>query len=75
MTMMNAGIGSVPDVVGGELKRTARATGLLYLGLAITGVLGSILIRAQLFADDDPDGTLSNLMEHGSRVPISSPGC
>jgi hypothetical protein len=64
MTMMNAGIGSVPDVVGGELKRTARATGLLYLGLAITGVLGSILIRAQLFADDDPDGTLSNLMEH-----------
>jgi hypothetical protein len=25
--------------------------------------LGSILIRAQLFADDDPDGTLANLME------------
>ena len=55
---------SAPDRAGSDLRRTARATGLLYLGLGITGALGSILIRAQLFADGDPDGTLSNLIEH-----------
>lgn len=64
MTMMNGGIDSPLDPVGGDLVRTARTTGLLYLGLAITGILGSILIRAQLFVDDDPEGTLANLIEH-----------
>lgn len=50
-----------PEEIGSDLQRTARTTGLLYLGLALTGILGSILVRAQLFASDDPDGTLSNL--------------
>lgn len=31
---------------------TARTTGLLYLGLALTGVLGFLVIRPQLIADD-----------------------
>lgn len=46
------------------LIRTARTTGLLYLGLAITGALGFLLIRSQLFAPDNPGTTLANLTEH-----------
>jgi hypothetical protein len=41
-------------------------TGLLYLGLAITGLLGFLLIRPQLFVADDPSATLANLVEHES---------
>jgi len=48
------------------LIRTARMTGLLYLGVAITGVLGFLLVRTQLFAADDPGATLANLVEHES---------
>jgi hypothetical protein len=48
------------------LIRTARMTGLLYLGLAITGLLGFLLIRPQLFVADDPSATLANLVEHES---------
>jgi hypothetical protein len=62
--------GSAPDVIGTDLKRTARTTGLLYLGLAITGVLGSIMVRGELFAADDPQATLSNLMEHESLARV-----
>jgi hypothetical protein len=49
-----------------ELIRTARTTGLLYLGLAITGGVGFLLIRPQLFDADDPAATLTNLVEHAS---------
>jgi hypothetical protein len=48
------------------LIRTARITGLLYLGLAIAGTLGYLLIRSQLFVADDPGATLANLVEHES---------
>ncbi|MFI6098106.1 DUF4386 domain-containing protein [Lentzea sp. NPDC051213] len=48
------------------LIRTARTTGLLYLGLAITGLVGFLLIRSQLFAAGDPGTTLANLVEHES---------
>jgi hypothetical protein len=48
------------------LIRTARMTGLLYLGLAISGLVGFLLIRPQLFAADDPSATLANLVEHAS---------
>jgi Domain of unknown function (DUF4386) len=48
------------------LIRTARMTGLLYLGLAVTGALGFLLVRPQLFAADDPRATLANLVEHES---------
>ena len=34
--------------------RTARTTGLLYLGIALTGLLGHLLVRSQLFDADDP---------------------
>lgn len=48
------------------LTRTARMTGLFYLGMAITAVLGFLIIRPQLFAADDPNATLANLVTHGS---------
>ncbi|RLP93940.1 DUF4386 domain-containing protein [Micromonospora sp. CV4] len=48
------------------LIRTARTTGILYLGLAIAGALGFLLIRPRLFAADDPSATLANLVQHQS---------
>lgn len=48
------------------LTRTARMTGLFYLGVAITGVLGFLVVRPQLFAADDPQATLANLLTHES---------
>jgi Domain of unknown function (DUF4386) len=44
--------------------RTARITGLFYLGLAVTGVLGFLIIRPRLLDPDDPEATLANLVEH-----------
>jgi hypothetical protein len=46
------------------LIRTARTTGLLYLGVAITSVLGFLLVRPRLFDTSDPEATLTNLIEH-----------
>src|SRR5262245_5877096 len=48
------------------LIRTARTTGLLSLGLAISGALGFLLIRPRLFAADDPAATLAHLVQHES---------
>ena len=55
-----------PEAATPELVRTARTTGLLYLGLAITGLLGFMLIRNQLFVTDDAEATLANLVQHES---------
>jgi hypothetical protein len=46
------------------LIRTARTTGLFYLGLAITGMIGFLLIRPQLFTAGDATGTHANLGTH-----------
>jgi hypothetical protein len=46
------------------LNRTARVTGLLYLGVAIAGFFGFLLIRPRLFDTDDPSATLANLIDH-----------
>lgn len=48
------------------LSRTARMTGLFYLANAITGVLGFLIVRPQLFAADDALATLGNLVTHES---------
>ncbi len=45
-------------------KRTARITGLAYLGLALTGFLGYLLIRQQLYVPDDATATTANLIAH-----------
>jgi len=47
-----------------EMVRTARTTGLLYLGVAITGLLGYMLIRNQLFVGGNPEATLVNLTQN-----------
>ncbi|MEU7906923.1 DUF4386 domain-containing protein [Actinoplanes sp. NPDC049118] len=45
-----------------ELVRTARTTGLFYLGMAVVAMLGFLVIRSRLFAADDPGATLANLV-------------
>ncbi|PZG13386.1 DUF4386 domain-containing protein [Micromonospora craterilacus] len=52
------------------LIRTARATGLFYLSLAITGALGFLIIRPRLFAAGDADATLAHLVQHESLARI-----
>jgi hypothetical protein len=46
-----------------DLKKTARITGLLYLGLAITGFLGFLLVRPMLYVPGNPAATAKNLVE------------
>ena len=46
-----------------KLIRIARQTGLWYLGLAITGMFGFLIIRPRLFVADDASATLANLVE------------
>ena len=53
-----------------SLTRTARTTGLLYLGLAITGLLGFLVIRNQIFVADDAAATLANLVEQESLARV-----
>ncbi len=54
---------SSPTMPRPELIRTARLTGVFYLGLAVTGMLGFLLVRNQLFVADDPEATLGNLAD------------
>lgn len=42
---------------------TARKTGLLYLGLAVTGVLAFLFARDQIFVDGDAVATANNLVQ------------
>ncbi len=46
-----------------DLKKTARITGMWYLGLAITGVFGFLLVRPSIYVPDDPAATAQNLVE------------
>ncbi|GAB4051642.1 DUF4386 domain-containing protein [Catellatospora paridis] len=48
------------------LTRTARVTGLFYLGNAITAILGLLVVRPQLFAADDAQAALADLIAHES---------
>ena len=70
MSMTNTRTGSTSEAIGVDLIRTARTTGLWYLGLAVTGALGFQLVRGQLYVADDPGGTLSNLVEHTSMAHL-----
>ena len=44
-----------------QRKKVARLTGVFYLGLALFGMAGFLLVRPQLFADGDAAATLANL--------------
>src|SRR5690349_15236212 len=45
-------------------QRLARLTGLAYLVLAISGTVGYILVRSQLYVLDDATRTAGNLVAH-----------
>lgn len=45
----------------GARVRTARVTGLFYLALAVTGLLGFLIVRPALFVPGDPSATLARL--------------
>lgn len=46
-----------------ELVKTARITGIWYLMLGITGMLGFLLFHPQIFVSEDPAKTLENLTQ------------
>lgn len=54
-------------------RRDSLLTGLFYLGLAITGSLGFLMVRPDLFVDGDHVKTLANLVqrEQLARVGIA----
>ena len=47
-----------------------RLAGLAYLGLAVTGLLGFVMVRSELYAEHDPARTLANLVERESLARI-----
>ncbi len=49
-----------------EKIKIARMTGAWYLLLAITGMLGFLVLHPQIFISGDPEQTLSNLTEKES---------
>ncbi|TBL41999.1 DUF4386 domain-containing protein [Verrucosispora sp. SN26_14.1] len=52
------------------LIRTARATGLFYLSLAIAGALGFLTVRPRIFAAGDADATLAHLVGNESLARV-----
>lgn len=46
-----------------ELISTARMTGIWYLALAITGMVGFLFLHPRIYVGDDPANTISNLSE------------
>lgn len=52
------------------LRKTARITGMWYLALGITGILGFLLIRPQIYVAGDPATTLANLVDRAALARI-----
>ena len=51
--------------------RTARATGVWYLTIAITGMLSFLVLRPLLYIEDDPGQTLENLSTQSGLAGLS----
>src|SRR5262245_51558 len=51
-------------------SRDCLLAGCFYFGLAITGGLGFLMIRPELFAEGDPARTLANLVERAGLARI-----
>lgn len=49
---------------------TARLTGVWYLLLAVTGILGFMIFHPQIYVSDEPDKTLENLIKHESLARV-----
>lgn len=47
-----------------DLSRTARVTGVCYLGIAITGMVGFLLVRPAIHIPGDAAATARNVVEH-----------
>jgi len=54
---------TLPEVPDVALRKTARLTGVWYLGLAIAGIVGFGLIRPQIYVEGHPATTLANLTD------------
>ena len=68
MTKMQSTVGSGS---GTDLMRTARTTGLLYLTFFVFGILGTLVVPAQLFVDGDAQATLANLVGNESLARLA----
>lgn len=53
-----------------DTTKTARAAGAWYLGLAVTGMLGFLVLRPNLIDAGDPAATLANLTDHASQAHL-----
>ncbi|HEX5169798.1 MAG TPA: DUF4386 domain-containing protein [Cyclobacteriaceae bacterium] len=53
-----------------ELVGTARTTGVWYLMLGISGMVGFLMLHARIYVGDDPSKTLTNLIEHETLARI-----
>ena len=53
-----------------DLRSTAPATGLAYLGLAVAGAIGFLLVRGRLYEPDEALTTAANLVEHQTLARI-----
>jgi hypothetical protein len=53
-----------------ELVATARMTGVWYLVLAISGMLGFLTLHPQIYVANDPSKTLANLTDHETLARI-----
>ena len=60
------------DMEQEQLVSTARVTGVFYLALAISGVVGFMIFHPQIYVLDDPHKTLTNLitLESISRIRL-----
>jgi len=58
------------DDASSGLIRTARITGLFYLGLAVTGMLGFLMVRGRIHVADDASATLANLTAHATLARV-----
>jgi hypothetical protein len=54
------------DMAQGQLVKTARLTGAWYLLLAISGILGFMVFHPKIFITDDPQKTITNLINLSS---------
>lgn len=53
-----------------QLLTTARITGLWYLVMAISGIMGFVVFHSQIFFFGNPEKTLSNLIELESTARV-----
>jgi hypothetical protein len=58
------------DIHHRDLVGVARITGIWYLSLAISGVLGFLIFHPQVYIQDEPEATLANLLKHETLARI-----